>query len=131
MKNEISLIWNFEDYIIKFLSIKIEQVSYKKTSNTMETLDDWIKRYENDIDCKIKLYESYIIRLDCRSFSKFTKKIHKPFDIIFVKAMGFIFVKAMGFIFVKAMGFITLDLVSKFKDQIGYTYSDEITLIFN
>jgi hypothetical protein len=48
-----------------------------------------------------------------------------------VKAMGFIFVKAMGFIFVKAMGFITLDLVSKFKDQIGYTYSDEITLIFN
>jgi len=48
-----------------------------------------MKRYERFIDSKITIRpsESYIIRLDGRSFNKFTKKFVKPFDFVFVKAM--------------------------------------------
>lgn len=82
-----------------------------------EKLGDRMKRYESIVDNQIviKPCESFIIRLDGRSFSKFTKKFHKPFDIIFVKAMGL----------------TTLDLIKQFDAQTGYTHSDEITLIFN
>lgn len=86
-------------------------------SNSDEKLGDRMKRYEKFIDSKITIRpsESYIIRLDGRSFSKFTKKFVKPFDLVFVKAMC-----------------MTLqDLVEEFEAQTGYTHSDEITLIFN
>lgn len=86
-------------------------------SNTDEKLGDRMKRYENQIDSKITIgpSESYIVRLDGRSFSKFTKKFVKPFDLVFVKAMC-----------------MTMqDLVEEFEAQTGYTHSDEITLIFN
>lgn len=87
------------------------------SSNTNEKLCDRMKKYETIIDniITIKPHESFIVRLDGRSFSKFTKKFFKPFDIIFIKAMGL----------------TTLDLIAKFDAQTGYTHSDEITLIFN
>jgi tRNA(His) guanylyltransferase len=84
-------------------------------SNSDEKLGDRMKGYEKIIDYKIKPSESYVIRLDGRSFSKFTKKFVKPFDLVFVKAMC-----------------MTMqDLVEEFEAQTGYTHSDEITLIFN
>lgn len=85
--------------------------------NNNEKLGDRMKRYENEVDNRIiiKPCESFIIRLDGRSFSKFTKGFHKPFDIVFIKAMGF----------------TTLDLIKEFEAQTGYSHSDEITLIFN
>lgn len=88
-----------------------------ETFNPTEKLSDRMKRYESMIDNQItiKPCESFIVRLDGRSFSKFTKNFFKPFDIIFVRAMGL----------------TTLDLVAKFDAQTGYTHSDEITLIFN
>jgi len=85
--------------------------------NSDEKLEDRMKRYEKLIDSKItiKPNESYIIRLDGRSFSKFTKKFVKPFDLVFIKAMC-----------------MTMrDLVDEFDVQTGYTHSDEITLIFS
>lgn len=104
-------------YIIYLKMNKIEQVKKYLPIKSDEKLGDRMKRYESIIDNKIviKPCESFIIRLDGRSFSKFTKKFHKPFDIIFVKAMGL----------------TTLDLIKQFEAQTGYTHSDEITLIFN
>ena len=79
-----------------------------------QPLGDRMKQYESEMDLRIKPYESFVIRLDGRSFSKFTKGFSKPFDINFIKVMSM----TMG------------DLVKKFEAQTGYTHSDEITLIF-
>jgi tRNA(His) 5'-end guanylyltransferase len=89
----------------------------KNNINGVENLGDRMKKYENHIDSKItiKPTESFVVRLDGRSFSKFTKKLVKPFDVIFIKAMGY----------------TLIDLVEEFEAQTGYTHSDEITLIFN
>lgn len=94
-----------------------DQVEYDVATKTNEKLGDRMKKFESMVDNQImiKPCESFIIRLDGRSFSKFTKKFHKPFDIVFVKAMSL----------------TTLDLVKQFDAQTGYTHSDEITLIFN
>lgn len=80
-------------------------------------LGERMKYYENEIDSKmiIKPSESFIVRLDGRSFSKFTRKFVKPFDIVFIKTMCL----------------VMRDLISKFDAQTGYTHSDEITLVFN
>lgn len=78
-------------------------------------LSDRMKQYETEFNYKILPTEAFVIRLDGRSFSKFTKKLFKPFDMNFVKAMS-----------------LTMrDLVKKFEAQTGYTHSDEITLVFN
>lgn len=100
-----------EQNVDEFQQEQIEQL------RSNEKLGDRMKRYENIIDnlITIKPNESFIIRLDGRSFSKFTKKFHKPFDIVFIKAMSL----------------TTLDLVKQFNAQTGYTHSDEITLIFD
>jgi tRNA(His) guanylyltransferase len=80
------------------------------------TLGDRMKKYEDEnTKPNIRPCDSFIVRLDGRSFSKFTKRLVKPFDILFVKAMCL----------------TTKDLVKEFDAQTGYTHSDEITLIFN
>lgn len=96
---------------------RMEQIEQNMLTKSNEKLGDRMKKYESMVDNQImiKPCESFIIRLDGRSFSKFTKKFHKPFDIVFVKAMCL----------------TTLDLVKQFDAQTGYTHSDEITLIFN
>ncbi len=98
---------------------KIESETNCILNNVILTgnLGDRMKKYENSIDSKITIQptESFVVRLDGRSFSKFTHKFTKPFDIVFIKAMG------------KTM----IDLVDEFEAQTGYTHSDEITLIFN
>lgn len=95
----------------------MEHIEQHTATKTNEKLGDRMKKFESMVDNQImiKPCESFIIRLDGRSFSKFTKKFHKPFDIVFVKAMGL----------------TTLDLIKQFEAQTGYTHSDEITLIFN
>ena len=55
-----------------------------------------------------------VVRLDGKRFSKFTKNLVKPFDIGFTELMVA----------------TTRDLVEQTGAKIGYTQSDEITLIF-
>ena len=80
-----------------------------------ETLGDRMKNYELQNEKKIKPYELFIVRLDGKCFSSFSKYFIKPFDDNFVKAMAL----------------TTKDLIEYFEAQTGYTHSDEITLIFN
>lgn len=56
-----------------------------------------------------------VIRLDGKTFSKFTKKFNKPFDIRMVQTMID----------------VTRFLVSETNAKIGYTQSDEITLVLH
>jgi len=93
------------------------EISNSNLSNLsyLSNLSDRMKKYEASLDYKILPCESFIVRLDRRSFSKFTKKFVKPFDITFVKTMAHTMV----------------DLVKEFDVQTGYTHSDEITLIFD
>jgi len=80
----------------------------------MQKLGDRMKEYEGEFEQRIPPYNSFIVRLDGKNFSKFTKGFRKPFDEIFVKAM----VKTMN------------DMVNKWNATTGYCHSDEITLIF-
>lgn len=82
-----------------------------------QTLGDRMKEYEKSSEsiAKIAPYLPYIVRLDGRSFSKFTSGFHKPFDSTFMYAM----IMTMN------------DLISEFSPKTGYTHSDEITLIFS
>lgn len=81
----------------------------------IETLGDRMKNYELENEKKIKPYELFIVRLDGKCFSGFTKNFKKPFDDNFTKAMAL----------------TTKDLIEYFEAQTGYTHSDEISLIFN
>lgn len=76
-----------------------------------------MKSYELECDTQIESPKCFIIRLDGRCFSKFTKRFktkESPFDPKFAKAMIW----------------TMLDLVKKFGAKTGYTHSDEISLIF-
>lgn len=84
---------------------------------TTITLGERMKNYENE-STKIQYIlpnSSYIIRLDGNNFSKFTRPLKKPFDIIFIKVMNL----------------TVTDLLEKFHARTGYSHSDEITLVFN
>jgi tRNA(His) 5'-end guanylyltransferase len=78
-------------------------------------LGDRIKHYE-----KMETAEKFmpmlpiVARLDGRSFSKFTKSMTKPFDIDMTAIMQE----------------VTKYLVKETGADIGYTQSDEITLVF-
>ncbi len=78
-------------------------------------LGDRMKQYENIHNSKIPTEHYYIIRLDGKNFSKFTKGFKKPFDSNFVRAMNN----------------TQIDLLNKFNANTSYSHSDEITLIFN
>ncbi len=80
----------------------------------MELLGDRMKEYESKELNFVHPTEPYIVRLDGNSFSKFTKRMKKPFDDNFMKAMCL----TAG------------DLLIKFNPSTVYTHSDEITLIF-
>ena len=82
------------------------------------TLGDRMKSYEKACDPVIDQSQPIVLRLDGNSFSKFTKKhkFEKPFDERMTKAM-------------KASTLATLEYCSHFV--LGYTQSDEITVIIN
>ena len=75
-----------------------------------------MKEYEEQSSSvkSVHPYESFIIRLDGNTFSRFTGGLKKPFDDIFMHAM----VKTCE------------DLVLWSDATTGYTHSDEITLIY-
>lgn len=72
-----------------------------------------MKNYEKQTDQRVLPRLPIIVRLDGRSFSKFTKGMKKPFDDDFRQSMIE----------------VTKYLVSETNAKIGYTQSDEITLI--
>jgi tRNA(His) guanylyltransferase len=74
-----------------------------------------MKAYEEEYNPRIPPYCPFVIRLDGKNFSKFTRGFKKPFDRLFVQAM----VLTMN------------DMVEKYNGVTGYCHSDEITLVFN
>lgn len=85
--------------------------------DTMVTLGDKIKFYEAKTRNYLPLEDNmhYVLRCDGRGFSSFCKGLEKPFDNIFRTAMEL----------------TMLDLCKEVQGAyIGYTQSDEITVIF-
>ena len=78
-------------------------------------LGDRMKILENVYNIKIPKDQYIIVRLDGRSFSKFTNGFKRPFDINFIKAMNL----------------TQIDILNKFPCQTVYCHSDEITVIFD
>ena len=79
-------------------------------------LGDRMKQYELHNDThRVNSYEEYIVRMDGKGFSKFTKSMDKPFDFLFVLAMN----RTAG------------DILKEFNAKTVYTHSDEITAIFD
>jgi tRNA(His) guanylyltransferase len=89
----------------------------ENTDKDKKPLGERMKEYEQESlkIIKIEPYRSYLVRLDGRSFSKFTSGMKSPFDNNFTKAMLL----------------TTVDLINEFTAVSGYTHSDEITIIFN
>ncbi len=82
---------------------------------TCDDLGDRIKGYENRETERIALNRvPLIVRIDGRCFHSFTKGMDRPFDEKFCDTMIC----------------ITKKLVDEFNAKIGYTQSDEITLVF-
>jgi len=81
----------------------------------IDNLSIRMKEIEKSNEKYIKPYIPFVLRLDGKKFSKFTKGFMKPFDDIFVKAM----VSTMN------------DLLIEFNAMTAYTHSDEISLIFS
>lgn len=79
-----------------------------------EELGDRMKSYEKIYQKFIPNNKHMMVRLDGHKFSKFTKKLEKPFDNSFHRAMVD----------------TTKDLVETHGACFGYTQSDEITLVF-
>lgn len=82
---------------------------------TIDELGNRMKNYENTTESKIDQKLPVIARIDGHRFSKFTKGFKRPFDERLHEAMRL----------------TTEDLVQQFNACLGYTESDEITLIFS
>lgn len=79
------------------------------------SLGDRMKMYEANSESRVMPKLPMIVRIDGRSFSKFTKGMKKPFDDDFRQAM----VETTKY------------LVEKTQAKIGYTQSDEISLVLH
>ena len=79
-----------------------------------QTLGDRMKSYEAVYELKVPRDKPFLVRLDGRSFSKFTKGMKKPFDSDFRQAMIN----------------TAKHLLKESQAKIAYTQSDEITLLF-
>ena len=79
-----------------------------------EKLSEKMKRLENETNYKLKRKKPVILRIDGRSFSKFTKNLDKPFD------------KDLSRLF----QVVTIDL-HKEMDNVKFIYStsDEISIL--
>lgn len=95
-------------------NVDIEQSEIVPELKTIP-LDTRMKMYESQFESIINPYESYIVRMDGRSFSTFTKGFKKPFDMNFINAMRL----------------TAKDLIKKFNPQTVYFHSDEFTLCFD
>jgi tRNA(His) guanylyltransferase len=79
------------------------------------SIGDRMKTHEMTYDIKISDNHYLCVRLDGHGFSKFTKKLCKPYDKNFSKAMVL----------------SAYDVMCEFNARSAYTQSDEITLIFD
>jgi tRNA(His) 5'-end guanylyltransferase len=102
-----------------------EQEELERENQIPEDLGDRMKYYE-EISRKLDLipqYKPFIVRLDGRAFSNFTRKLKKDSkennNLPYSKD------------FKRAMLFTANDIMREFKCASAYTHSDEITLIFN
>jgi tRNA(His) 5'-end guanylyltransferase len=85
-------------------------------SDSKDALGDRMKAYEAvETDRAFDPSLPLVVRLDGRAFSTFTRGLDKPFDAALSKIMRE----------------VTAHLVEKNHARIGYTQSDEITLIFD
>lgn len=85
-----------------------------KKNEREESLGTRLKGYEKKFESKIDAKSYLVCRIDGHKFSKYTKGMKKPFDVILANSM------------VET----TKALVKKFGAVTGYVQSDEITLIF-
>jgi len=90
----------------------------EQNEDTVNELAARMKEYEKDNEVfgasTLKQDKPFIIRLDGHKFSKFTTGFKKPYDERIYKAMLL----------------STKDLMEEFQALLGYTQSDEITLVF-
>ena len=96
------------------IQLKANESFFGNFETDFITLGERMKLYESKHQHEIAPNESFLIRLDGKCFSKFTKGFRKPFDCIFQSVM----IKVMN------------EMVKEFCATTGYTHSDEITLIF-
>jgi tRNA(His) guanylyltransferase len=94
-------------YIINCIYTKMADMEQE-----LEGLGDRMKAYEHDE--KVPTYKPFIVRLDGKNFSKFTKGLKKPFDFNFTTAM----INTLN------------DLVLFSHAVTGFCCSDEISLVF-
>lgn len=73
-----------------------------------------MKHYEACYSTMIPPRTYTVVRVDGRGFSKFTKKMDKPFDDQFSESMNY----------------AAIEMCKKFNPAFAYTQSDEITLVF-
>jgi len=86
------------------------------TRTDFEKLGDLHKGYENFLNSATLMPQlPVVVRLDGRAFHTFTKGMRRPYDSRMMDAMAA----------------TTRYLVAEFNANIGYTQSDEITLIFD
>jgi len=84
------------------------------TRDDFEKMGDLHKSYEKRTESYLLPGVPFVVRLDGRSFHNFTKGLQRPFDSNFSHCM------------IET----TADLVKEFHADVGYTQSDEITLLF-
>ena len=76
---------------------------------------DRMKNYESQATAqRLDVHKPIVARIDGKTFSTFTRNCQKPFDIDLSKAFWF----------------TTSELVKQTHAKIGYTQSDEITLVY-
>lgn len=80
----------------------------------IDHLGDCVKAFEKAWELKLNIDQPIIARLDGRSFHSFTRGLKRPFDINITEAMIS----------------TTVFLVKETGAKIGYTQSDEITLVW-
>jgi len=85
-----------------------------KKKEEKDTLGARMKGYEGILDVRINANRPLLVRLDGRSFSKFTRNLKKPFDDNFIIAMAR----------------TASDVMDEFHPVTCYSHSDEITVIF-
>lgn len=81
---------------------------------SVDPIGERMKTYEQSSESQIDQTKPVIARIDGHKFSKFTKGFKRPFDERLHDAMRR----------------TTEDLLTQFNAYLGYTESDEITLIF-
>lgn len=79
-----------------------------------KSLSDRMKRYEASYGILIPPRTYTIVRVDGKNFSKFTKRMNKPFDDQFSESMDY----------------AAIELCKYFNPKFAYVQSDEISLVF-